>query len=219
MVMRMNANGDWEDDGTDGGEMPSGNYGGYTTGSSSNATNTESSSDSQGQYGSSTATGDGSYSGQDAITTLLQNALPYVGSSTLADNLGLKNVPSSVFDYADTTLRQPDVQPTEESMLDRIKKKFGDIADWGKANEKNPLLLAALTGIGGGFKDIQAREAAAKKQQYELEQMERKAQIQREQEAAVGNSIMGLRTPSLINMGRLKRKNGAPVFNPNGTVA
>lgn len=219
MALYQDENGDWQDDGKAGAEMPIENRGGYQTGSDSNANNAWDAAEAQGAYGSSTPVGDGTYTDIDRSIELALSLVPKE-SSLNAESLGL--TPSTARESSPpvptpTDLAKP--QPKEESLIDKVKKMFGDVNEFSKKEKDSPLLMMGLAGLASHFKDQNTQNLAAKQNMYAKDQLDHAAKIEADKRAAYNASILAMPKTKGIIAGRLKRKDGSNVFKPNGTIA
>jgi len=111
-------------------------------------------------------------------------------------------------------------QSPESSWIDSAMKKAKDLWGWAgeTKNQKNPLLMMALTGIANAQKNSNEREMNDKKLQNNIDVVN--AQYANQRKTAEENSaaISSLPKKPGIIQGVLKRIDGTPVFNSNGTV-
>jgi hypothetical protein len=168
-------------------------------------------------------------------TTSLQgvnDASSYGSGATPANAVQGDNAPSSPSidtssqvdpqSYA-TTLRAMDnatASGVPQGFMSELLSSAKKVFDWAgdTKNQKNPLLQMALTGISNAQNNANKREMAAQQHQYAIDEINQKYANERKTAADNSAAISAIPLRKGIIQGALKRIDGTPVFNPNGTV-
>jgi len=108
----------------------------------------------------------------------------------------------------------------ESSWVETAIKKAKDVWGWAgdTKNQKNPLLQMALTGLANAQNNANKREMAAQQHQYDLARDNNNYANTRQTAADNSAAISAIPKRPGIIQGVLKRIDGTPVFNTNGTV-
>ena len=109
---------------------------------------------------------------------------------------------------------------SQTSWVDAAMKKAKDLWGWAdkEGSGRNPLLMAGLMGLSNAQNNANKREMAATQQQYQMEQLNQKYANERKTAEDNSAAISAIPKKQGLIQTALKRIDGTPVFNTNGTV-